>query len=57
MANAALGSCARGGDADAAWALYRFMGDRNVVLDTISFRALLAALGKGGRWVRCLQVR
>lgn len=56
MANAALGSCARGGDADSAWELYRLMSERNITLGTISFRALLAALGKGGRWLRCLQV-
>ena len=57
MANAALGSCARGSDADAAWSLYCFMANRNLALDMISFRALLSALSKGRQWVRCLHVR
>eukprot|EP00892_Ulva_mutabilis_P001864 jgi/Ulvmu1/11679/UM008_0089.1 len=56
MANAALGSCARGGDAAAAWALYRFMASRTLALDTVSFRTLLAALRKGGLWQQCLKV-
>eukprot|EP00892_Ulva_mutabilis_P006171 jgi/Ulvmu1/3926/UM018_0149.1 len=56
MANAALGACDRGKDGDSAWQIYSLMLSRELLMDSISFKALLSALAKVDHWRRCCAV-
>lgn len=56
MANAALGACDRGKDGDSAWRIYSFMLAQDLVMDSITFKALISALAKVDHWRQCCAV-
>lgn len=56
MANAALGACDRGKDGDSAWRIYSLMHARDLLMDSITFKALISALSKVDQWQRCCAV-